>query len=53
VPFIAAFLLVLLLVLVSTNPPQWLFGLFILYGLSGHILYLVRLVRRKPASPAV
>jgi CDP-diacylglycerol--serine O-phosphatidyltransferase len=53
VPFIAAFLLVLLLVLVSTNPPQWLFGLFILYGLSGHILYLARLVRRKPASPAV
>ncbi len=54
-PFVAAFVLVLILVLVSTNPPQWLFGLFILYGLSGHTLWLYRQLKRKnlpPAAPA-
>jgi CDP-diacylglycerol--serine O-phosphatidyltransferase len=51
VPFIVVFLLVLLVVLISTNPPQWLFGLFILYGLSGHLLWLFRLTRRKKEAP--
>ena len=52
VPFIAAFLLVVALVLVASDPPEWLFGLFVLYGLSGHILWLWRQLRRKPTQPS-
>jgi len=36
VPFIAIFLIVLIFVAVSSDPPKVLFGLFVIYGLSGY-----------------
>lgn len=42
VPFIAAFLIVLFFAAVSSDPPKVLFGLFVLYGLSGYAIYFWR-----------
>lgn len=50
VPFIAALLIVLVFVAVSSDPPKVLFGLFVVYGLSGYAVYLWRLFKRKPIS---
>lgn len=46
VPFVAALVLVLVFVLVSSDPPSVLFALFLCYGLSGHVIWLARLRRR-------
>jgi len=50
VPFIAVFLIVLVFVLVSSDPPKVLFGMFVLYGLSGYVVYFWRLFKGKPVS---
>ncbi len=50
VPFIAVFLIVLALVAVAGDPPKVLFGLFVLYGLSGYAIYFWRLAKGKPVS---
>ena len=50
VPFIMVFLLVLIVVLISSYPPGVLFGLFVLYGLSGYAAYFWRLAKGKPVS---
>ncbi|HWU98174.1 MAG TPA: CDP-diacylglycerol--serine O-phosphatidyltransferase [Oxalicibacterium sp.] len=50
VPFIAIFLIVLAFVAVAGDPPKVLFGLFILYGLSGYAVYFWRLAKGKPVS---
>lgn len=50
VPFIVAFLIVLGFVAVSSDPPKWLFGLFVSYGLSGYVVYFWRLFKGKPVS---
>src|ERR1035437_5747547 len=50
VPFIAIFLIVLAFVAVSSDPPKVLFGLFVLYGLSGYGFYFWRLFKGKPVS---
>ncbi len=50
VPFIAIFLVVLAFVAVSSDPPKVLFGLFVLYGLSGYGVYFWRLAKGKPVS---
>jgi CDP-diacylglycerol--serine O-phosphatidyltransferase len=42
VPFVAVFSAVLVLVLTSLDPPKILFTGFLLYGLSGPLLYLIR-----------
>ncbi len=47
-PFIAAFGLVLVLVLVSSDPPMWLFLMFLAYGVSGYVLWFVRWRRGMP-----
>jgi len=47
VPFVAILLAVLIIVLVSVNPPLVLFGAFLIYTLSGPILTLVHLRRRR------
>lgn len=39
VPFIAPFLIVLFFAAVSSDPPKVVFGLFVLYGLSGYAIY--------------
>ncbi|MEO6269892.1 MAG: CDP-diacylglycerol--serine O-phosphatidyltransferase [Lautropia sp.] len=49
VPFIFLILLVLGLVLISSDPPLVLFSLFVVYGLSGHALALWRWSREVPA----
>lgn len=50
VPFIAPLLIVLAYVAVSSDPPKVLFGLFVLYGLSGYAVYFWRLFKGKPVS---
>jgi CDP-diacylglycerol--serine O-phosphatidyltransferase len=50
VPFIAALLVVVLLVVISSDPSKVLFGLFVLYGLSGYIVYAWRKIKGKPVS---
>ena len=47
VPFIVVVLIMLAFVAVSADPPKWLFAMFVAYGLSGHLLWLWRLVRRR------
>lgn len=51
VPFVALLLLVLAFVLVSLDPPQVLFGMFVLYGLSGYIMWMVRTLQPKKPPP--
>ena len=46
VPFIAALIVVLIFVLTSIDPPKVLFIGFLLYGLSGPVLFLARLRQR-------
>jgi CDP-diacylglycerol--serine O-phosphatidyltransferase len=50
VPFIFIFLIALALALVSMYPPQVLWSLFVLYGLSGYAIYLWRLAKGRPVS---
>lgn len=55
VPFMAALLVVLTLVVISIDPPKVLFIGFLLYGLSGPMLFLVRLrqrARRRVQTPS-
>ena len=46
VPFIAALVVVLIFVFTSIDPPKVLFVGFLLYGLSGPVMYLARLRQR-------
>ncbi len=50
VPFIAIFVIVLIFVAISSDPPKVLFGMFVLYGLSGYAVYFWRLAKGKPVS---
>jgi CDP-diacylglycerol--serine O-phosphatidyltransferase len=50
VPFIAIFVIVLIFVAVASAPPNVLFGLFVLYGLSGYGVYFWRLFKGRPVS---
>jgi CDP-diacylglycerol--serine O-phosphatidyltransferase len=50
VPFIAIFVIVLIFVLISSDPPKVLFGMFVLYGLSGYVIYFWRLAKGRPVS---
>jgi len=42
---------VLVFVLISSDPPLMLFGLFVLYGLSGYAFWAVYALRGRP-NPA-
>jgi CDP-diacylglycerol--serine O-phosphatidyltransferase len=46
VPFVAIIAVVLVLIFASLDPPKMLFTGFLLYGLSGPVLYLLRLRQR-------
>ncbi len=50
VPFIAVFLIALAFALVSIDPPKVLWPIFVLYGLSGYVVYFWRLAKGKPVS---
>jgi CDP-diacylglycerol--serine O-phosphatidyltransferase len=52
VPFFVILLIVLAFILVSTSPPEVLFGVFVLYGLSGYADALWQLIRRKKSPKA-
>lgn len=52
VPFVAMLLTVLVIVLVSSNPPVVLFGGFMIYAISGPVLTLVHLRRRRAERKA-
>ena len=52
VPFFVVLLVVLVFVLVSTSPPEVLFGAFVLYGLSGYVDVLMRFMGRKKVATA-
>ena len=46
VPFIVVVLIMLGFVAISSDPPKWLFAMFVAYGLGGHLLWVWRRVRR-------
>ena len=50
VPFIAVILVVLIFVTISFDPPKVLFGLFVIYGVSGYVVYLWHKLKGKPVS---
>lgn len=50
VPFVAPFLIVLGYVAIVSDPPKILFGLFVLYGLSGYAVLLWRWRSGRPIS---
>lgn len=50
VPFIAVFLVVLTFIAIASDPPKVLFGLFVLYGFSGYVIYFWRLFKGQPVS---
>jgi len=50
VPFFVILLVVLAFILVSTSPPEVLFGVFALYGLSGYVDALMQRLRRKKTA---
>ena len=45
-----ALLVVVVLVAISSDPSKVLFGLFVLYGISGYIVYAWRKIKGKPVS---
>jgi CDP-diacylglycerol--serine O-phosphatidyltransferase len=50
VPFIAPFLMVLGYVAIVSDPPKVLFGLFVMYGLSGYVVLLWQWRKGRPVS---
>jgi CDP-diacylglycerol--serine O-phosphatidyltransferase len=48
VPFVVMLLIVLGFVLVSYSPPEVLFAIFVLYGLSGYVSWAMRHFQRPP-----
>ena len=50
VPFAAIVLIALGIAVINIDPPMVLFGMFVLYGLSGYVLYVWRKVKGQPTS---
>lgn len=50
VPFIAVIVVVLVIMAISFDPPKVLFGLFVLYGISGYVVYVWHKLRGKSVS---
>lgn len=50
VPFIMVFVVVLIFVAISIHPPIVLFGMFVLFALSGYVIFFWRLIKGKPIS---
>ena len=47
VPFIAVFVIVLIFVLASIDPPKILFGSFLIYALSGPVVSVLRRIKKR------
>ncbi|HEY1102322.1 MAG TPA: CDP-diacylglycerol--serine O-phosphatidyltransferase [Burkholderiaceae bacterium] len=50
VPFVVIVLIVLAIAAINIHPPVVLFALFVLYGLSGYVLYAWRRFKGQPTS---
>lgn len=50
VPFAVIVLIALIIAIINIDPPTVLFGLFVIYGLSGYAVYLWRKAKGKPTS---
>lgn len=50
VPFAAIVLVALGIAVINIHPPTVLFGLFVLYGLSGYAMYIWRKAKGRPTS---
>jgi len=50
VPFIVVFLIALGFALVAINPAMALWPIFLVYGLSGYVIFLSRLAKGKPVN---
>lgn len=50
VPFATLVLVALGIAIINIHPPTVLFGLFVLYGLSGYVVYAVRKSKGRPVS---
>ena len=50
VPFAVIVMLALVIAIINIHPPTVLFALFIIYGLSGYVLYAWRRVKGQPTS---
>ena len=50
VPFAAIVLIALGIAVINIDPPSVLFGIFMLYGLSGYVVYAWRKAKGKPVS---
>jgi CDP-diacylglycerol--serine O-phosphatidyltransferase len=50
VPFAVIVLIALGIAAIATHPPTVLFGLFVVYGLSGYVVYGLRRMRGQPTS---
>ena len=50
VPFASIVLVALGIAVINIHPPTVLFGLFVLYGLSGYVIYLWRKSKGRPTS---
>ncbi|MFP8778196.1 CDP-diacylglycerol--serine O-phosphatidyltransferase [Hydrogenophaga sp. RWCD_12] len=50
VPFAAIVLVALGIAVINIHPPTVLFGVFVLYGLSGYVIYLWRKAKGRPTS---
>ena len=50
VPFIVVFLIALALALLAIDPPKVLWPIFVIYGLSGYVVFAIRRAKGKPVS---
>jgi len=50
VPFIVIVAIALGIAVISFHPPSVLFGLFVIYGLSGYGVYIWKRAKGKPVS---
>ncbi len=50
VPFVVIVVIALVIALINIHPPLVLFGMFLVYGASGYVLYAWRRMKGKPAS---
>jgi len=50
VPFIVIVLIALGIAVINIDPPTVMFGLFVIYGLSGYVIYVWRKAKGQPTS---
>jgi len=50
VPFAVIVMIALLIAIINIHPPTVLFGLFVIYGFSGYVVYAWRRAKGRPSS---